>query len=294
MTNKVLIGQYSPASTFKMVTALAALEHRVVSPGHTIECNGHHQVGNRKFHCWKWHGPKNMMQALAESCDVYFYQIALKVGIEKIAATANRLGLGLPTDIDLGGEKIGFVPTKAWKRRRFNKSWTLGDTVNACIGQGYMLATPLQLAVMTARLCNGGLEVHPSTVLTPGKTPERAPSIGIAPGNLKTILRGMNGACNWGTGTIRRNRIETPGFEMGGKTGTSQVKGISMRERESGIIKQEDLNWKKRDHALFVGYAPVHKPKYATCVVVEHGGWGGRAAAPVGKEILYQAQLLKV
>lgn len=297
MTNKAVMGQYAPASTFKMVTALAALEHKGFNPERRIHCPGHFMVGSRPFHCFKkhGHGGMNLVQAIAMSCDVYFYSVAMAIGIERIADTAKRLGLGQPTGVELVGEKKGFVPTKAWKQNRFNLPWTPGDTANACIGQGYMLATPLQLAVMAARLCNGGRAVQPSLILNPStETRGNFETLGFASDHLNLILKGMSDAVNWPSGNMYTRRITQPGLEMAGKTGTSQVKGISKRERESGIVRQEHLRWERRDHALFVGYAPLHKPKYAAAVVVEHGGWGGLAAVPVARELLYQAQVLEV
>lgn len=297
MTNKAVIGQYAPASTFKMVTALAALGHKGFNPERRIHCPGHLVVGNRPFHCYKkeGHGGLNLVEAIAKSCDVYFYSVALTIGIERIAETAMGLGLGQATGIELVGEKKGFVPTKDWKKKRFNQPWTPGDTVNSCIGQGYMLTTPLQLAVMTARLCNGGKAVQPSLILNPQQNiPRDFAPLMFPPEHLKLVLQGMNDAVNWPSGNMFARRIIRSGFEMAGKTGTAQVKGISKREREAGVVRQEHLQWKRRDHALFVGYAPAHKPKYAAAVVVEHGGWGGLAAVPVAREMLYQAQVLEV
>lgn len=293
LTNKAISGQYPPGSTFKMVTALAALEAGI-TPKFKSFCGGHIDLGNHRFHCWKrgGHGWAGYEKALAESCDVFFYELSKEVGIEKIAAMARKLGLGSVLGIDIPGEKPGLVPDKNWKRGQYNKEWQVGDTIIASIGQGYLQTTPLQLATMTARLVNGGYEVSPYIVQAIGGVVKQAPrpeSLDIDPKHLSLVQDGMWSVVNGIKGTAFAARIKEPGFEMAGKTGTAQVRRISMEERRRGL-KMEDLPWKFQHHALFVGYAPVDKPRFAAAVVVEHGGSGSSTAAPIVRDLLLEAQ----
>ncbi len=299
LTNKALAGQYSPGSTFKMVTALAALEAGAITPATVVSCPGHMEFGGRLFHCWKYkggHGGVSLTDALALSCDVYFYEVARRTGIDRIADMSRRLGLGEVLGVDLPGEKPGLIPTRAWYQRRRGHGWPQGETLNAGIGQGMILATPMQLATMTARLANGGFGVIPHlTRRIGGKVPNDRlhppyPSLGIKQEHLAAVLRGMAAVTNMDRGTAFRSRITEPGFEMAGKTGTAQVRIITMAEREKGVRKNEDLPWKQRDHALFVGYAPAHAPRFACSVVVEHGGGGSAVAAPIARDILLETQ----
>jgi len=296
LTNKAVEGQYPPGSTFKMIVGLAALEHGVATPDTRVFCPGHYELGQR-FHCWKkgGHGMMSLHQAMAQSCDVYFYEISRRLGIERIAQMARRFGLGSRTGIDLPGERPGLVPDPEWKRRVRREGWYEGETLIVSIGQGSMQATPLQLAVMTARLVNGGHAVEPHlTKAVEDRFQERTdwPAIGISPKNLDIILKAMNAVTEPG-GTAHASRITQPGMAMGGKTGTSQVRRISMAERATGVIKNEDRPWRHRDHALFVGYAPAHAPRYACSVIVEHGGGGSKAAAPIARDILLECQMLE-
>ncbi|RME67590.1 MAG: penicillin-binding protein 2, partial [Alphaproteobacteria bacterium] len=290
LVNKCLSGLYPPGSTFKMVVALAALDAGVVSPDETVYCSGRLRLGNHFFHCWKKHGHGTvaMMRGIVESCDIYFYQLALRLGAERIAAMARLLGLGQSFNMPIAGERAGLVPTPAWKRAVHGKPWTGGETLNLSIGQGYLLATPLQLAVMTARLASG-TAVTPSLV---GSPPDAAPPLAVAPEHLALIRAAMNDVVNAPRGTAHGARIREPGWAMAGKTGTAQVRRISLAEREAGVRKNEDLPWIERDHALFVGYAPVPAPRYAAAVVVEHGGGGASAAAPLARDILTWAQAI--
>ena len=294
MTYKAIAGQYPPGSTFKMITALAGLEAGVINRHTTAFCPGHYDFGNGRYHCWKrgGHGTVNLHSALKHSCDVYFYKMATEVGIDKISEMGRRFGLGERTGIELSEERPGLMPTTSWKKSARGESWYPGETVVASIGQGYMLTTPLQLAVMTSRLVNGGKAVKPWTVgLDGGKVMQdgKWPDIGIKPEHLKMVLDGMNAVVNEPGGTAGRSRITEPGMEMGGKTGTAQVKRITKQERAMGI-KNETLEWRFRHHALFVGYAPVHDPRYVCSVVVEHGGGGSTAAAPIARDLLLLAQ----
>jgi penicillin-binding protein 2 len=297
LNNKAISGQYPPGSTFKMVTLLAALEAGIVDRKTSFYCPGHFDVNKERFHCWKTsgHGWMNGYTALEESCDTYFYNIAEDLGIERIAKMAHRLGLGETYDLAIPGERPGLVPDKDWKRGAFGTSWHLGETIVATIGQGYILTTPLQLAVMTSRLVNGGRRVEPWFVAHNGLYHSRRrqmqwPSMGLDKDDLNTVVRGMELVMTGEDGTAKSSAITTQGMEMGGKTGTAQVKRISMAERLAGRLSQDEIIWKHRHHALFVGYAPTSNPRYACSVVVEHGGSGSGAAAPLAQKILMATQ----
>ncbi len=293
MANKAVQGAYPPGSTFKMVTALAALEDGVITPESTFHCPGHYDAGGRKFHCWRrgGHGAVNLERSLMESCDVYYYEVALKVGIDKIAEMGRRLGLGVRHDLPMSAITEGNMPDKAWKLERHQAEWRIGDTINASIGQGYVLTSPLQLAVMTARLASGRA-VKPRLVraIDGQEVPvEPAEPLGLASSNLTPVLNGMVAVMNGKAGTARSARIVADGMTMAGKTGTAQVRNISAAERAAGVISNDQLPWNRRDHALFVGFAPADKPRYAVSVVVEHGGGGSTAAAPIARDALLRA-----
>ncbi|MEL7470462.1 MAG: penicillin-binding protein 2 [Pseudomonadota bacterium] len=292
--NKWASGMYPPGSTFKMVVALAALEDGVIGPSETVYCPGHLQLGKRKFHCWRrgGHGWVDLRESIEQSCDVYYYEVARRVGIEKIAEMSRRLGLGVDLDIPVAALRSGLIPTKDWKRRRHETDWLVGDTLNSGIGQGYVLATPIQLAVMTARLASGRM-VEPRLIRARAGTPvlvETPPELGVNPRHLERLRRAMFDVVNSARGTARSSRIKEDDFRMAGKTGTSQVRNISKAERARGVIRNEDLPWHRRDHALFVGYAPADSPRYAVSVVVEHGGGGSKAAAPIARDILMKVR----
>ncbi len=291
LMNKAVAGLYSPGSTFKMVVALAALEAGIITKDSKVFCSGKTQLGNHLFHCWKksGHGALNVVEALQHSCDIFFYDVAQKLGIEKIAAMARRFGLGLPTGIEAGGEKIGLIPDKKWRLERFGEPWQTGETLIAGIGQGYILTTPLQLAVMTARLVNGGREIRPTFVRPDAEQLKNIRRISVNKNYLEIVKEGMCAVVNRPGGTAFASQFNYNGKRMCGKTGTTQVRRISMKERQSGIVKQEDLPWKYRNHALFVGYAPQDNPKYAVAVLVEHGGGGSAVAAPIGSKLLLEA-----
>ena len=286
---KAVQGTYAPASTFKMMTALAALEDGVLSPDHTIFCPGYFEISNNRFHCWKrqGHGAVNVADSIIQSCDVFFYAIGQKVGIDKISAMARRFGLGEHHDLPLSAVSRGVTPTRGWKQKSFDKSWLLGDTVNASIGQGYVLASPLQLAVMAARL-GTGRAVQPRLIQSINDAPmplgAGAP-LDVDPAHLAVVQKAMFGVANTKDGTAFSTRIATQNLRMAGKTGTAQVRRITAGERVTGVIRNEDLPWKKRDHALFVDYAPHDNPKVAVAVVVEHGGGGSSVAAPIARDI---------
>lgn len=294
LNNKVAGGLYPPGSTFKMITAMAGLEAGVINENTSVFCPGHYDYGGNKFHCWKngGHGYVNLQKALAQSCDVYFYKMSTIVGIDKIAAMARRFGLGSNLDFDLPETKAGSVPDTAWKRKQKDKIWHPGETINASIGQGYMLASPLQLAVMTARLVNGGKEVKPWLAGYSGSTKLYKitdTDMGLSQRHLNLVKSGMEGVMKVG-GTAHAMQIPEAEFAMGGKTGTSQVKRITKAERAQGVRRQEDLQWHLRHHGLFVGFAPMADPRYVCAVIVEHGGSGSGAAAPIARDIMLEVQ----
>ncbi|OIQ04557.1 MAG: penicillin-binding protein 2, partial [Rhodobacteraceae bacterium CG2_30_10_405] len=290
LANKAVQGAYPPGSTFKMVTALAALDAGVIDSDTTIRCPGYYEVGGRKFHCWKrsGHGVVNLNRALAESCDVFFYAAAQKAGIDKIAEIGRALGLGQRHDLPMSAITEGLMPDKAWKQQRYGQEWRIGDTINAAIGQGYVLTSPLQLAVMTARIATGRAVAPRLIHMIDGKPVEIAPPapLGLAAADLAAVQRGMFEVMNGARGTARGARIEDPALQMAGKTGTAQVRNISSAERASGVISNDQLPWEARDHALFVCYAPFDAPRVAVAVVVEHGGGGSTVAAPIARDIL--------
>ncbi len=294
-TNKAISGQYPPGSTFKMITALAGLKAGVIDRNTTSFCPGHYELGRDRFHCWKktGHGWVDLQAALEQSCDVYFYEMATKVGIDKIAEMAREFGLGEELELELFAEKSGLIPDQKWKRAYMGKKWQPGETVVASIGQGYILTTPLQLAVMTARLVNGGKAVKPWLTGYIGDEQQNMaqewPDMNLNQAHLKEVLKGMDRVVNSPQGTARGSKISQKGFEMGGKTGTAQVRRITKEQRRLGV-KNEDLPWEQRHHALFVGYAPVGDPRYVCAVVVEHGVGGSSAAAPLAKLLLEQTQ----
>lgn len=296
LTYKAIGGLYPPASTFKMVTALAGMRSGHVTPTRRTFCSGVYHFGNTKFHCWRpsGHGSVNVHDAIKHSCDTYFYDLATEIGIEAIAETARLMGFGSKTGFELEiEERSGLVPDKAWKAKQKDSTWHQGETIVTSIGQGALLVTPLQLAVMTARLINGGYEVKPWVTAggLANNTPPKDgwPKMDIDPKHLKWIMDGMNAVVNEQGGTAGGSRIKEPGMEMGGKTGTAQVQRITMAQRAAGV-KNEDLSWEQRHHALFVGYAPVSNPRYVCSVVVEHGIGGARTAAPIAHDLLLETQ----
>lgn len=295
LRNKAIAGEYAPGSTFKMIVALAALEAGIINKNTSFFCSGSLTLGDGKFHCWKKHGHglTNLKKGIAQSCDVYFYELSRRVGIDRIAIMAKRFGLGQNLDLDIPGSRPGLIPNKAWKKAAIGKSWVRGETLLAAIGQGFVLTTPMQLATMVARLANGGKAITPFVardIISRNKIISRtdlpASDMGLNPNHLRMVLKSMEAVINNQWGTAYRARIMVPGMGMGGKTGTSQVRRITQAERDSGIIKNEQLPWKRRDHALFVGFAPIVSPRYAISVVIEHGGGGSKIAAPIARDIM--------
>lgn len=291
LTNKVLSGLYSPGSTFKMIVALAALEGDAQKADARSFCAGKMMLGNHIFHCWKriGHGYINVVEALKHSCDIFFYETAQKTGIDKIAKMARNFGLGSPVNIGLENEKAGLIPDREWKWKRFGEPWQQGETLISGIGQGYILTTPIQLAVMTARIANGGYNVQPTFIPREADTSPELSHLNIKPNHMNMVKEGMCQVVNSPGGTAYASHFDYKGHQMCGKTGSTQVRRITMKERQTRILKQHELPWHLRDHGLFVGYAPHDNPKYAVAVLVEHGGGGSSAAAPVARKILLEA-----
>ena len=291
LLNKAVSGLYSPGSTFKMIVGLAALERGLLKSHKHTTCSGKMMLGNHTFHCWKkdGHGTINLVQALQHSCDIFFYETAQKIGIAKIAAMARKFGLGAKTNIGIENEKDGLIPDAEWKKKRFGESWQLGETIISGIGQGYILTTPVQLAVMVSRIANGGQEVVPTFRKISDDNKPHFDNLGISLQNIDIVKQGMYEVVNVAGGTAMGAKFDFNGQQMAGKTGSAQVKRISMRERQTGVIKQEDLPWKYRDHALFVAFAPFNNPKYGVAVLVEHGRSGSKVAAPIAGQMLLEA-----
>jgi penicillin-binding protein 2 len=275
LRNKVLRGLYPPGSTVKPMVALSFLEAGL-DPEASVVCNGGLRVGNRVFHCWnrRGHGTVNMAKGIYQSCDVYFYHFAQKIGMDTIAAMARRLGLGQSFPMPYPGQSFGTVPDPAWKQRKYQKEWAIYDTVNATIGQGYMLVNPLQQAVMASRIASG-LQLDPRLIMT--RNAPKPLSLGLRQDHLDYIHAAMNEVVN-GRGTAGKARIPIPGVEMAGKTGTAQVVGLNIGNGKGGL-------WKHRDHGHFICFAPFDKPRYACAVVIEHGGGSG-AAYPVARDVM--------
>jgi penicillin-binding protein 2 len=302
LADKAVGGLYPPGSTFKPVVALAALEAGAITPDTAITCPGYLELGDATFHCWRkgGHGTLHLRDAIKKSCDVFFYEAARRAGIDRIGAMARRFGFGTALGLDIPGERGGLMPGRAWKMATTGVGWQQGETLITGIGQGAVLATPLQVATMAARLVTGRAVVphlvrgdgHPS----PGGDPEVPvfPTLGIAPRHLALMLDGMNAVVNEQGGTAYAARITDPALAMGGKSGTSQVRRITQYERDHGLRKAAELPWKERDHALFVAFAPVGAPRYICAVVVEHGGetggGGSAAAAPICRDVLVEVQ----
>ncbi len=283
LENRALRGVYPPGSTFKVVTALAGLEAGVITPHETMTCPGSYTFARHRFRCWKAHGGGiDVHNAIKQSCDTYFYETVKRVGVDRLAVTARKLGLGQIHDIGFTGQKQGIIPDKAWKRRTLNQPWYDGETISCGIGQGYVATTPLQLALMAARIATGRAVV-PRLLVSNERETEPAPLLDMNPVNLDLVRAGMFGVVNEPKGTAVRSALTIPGVQMAGKTGTSQV--ISAKNQH--MLK----GWEGETHALFVAFAPVISPRYAAACVVEHGGGGSRAAAPVVRDIMTEILL---
>jgi penicillin-binding protein 2 len=291
LINKAVAGLYAPGSTFKMVVALAGLEAKTLDPHDRISCPGYLDLGDTRFHCWKkgGHGVLDLHGGLKNSCDVFFYEVARRTGIDHIAAMANRFGLGVKLDIELPGARTGLVPTRAWRMAQ-GKPWNLGDTVVHGIGQGFLQLTPLSLATMVARVATGrAVQPHLTRslggILQKGTQAEDWPELGLPDREMRAVREGMWSVVNEPDGTAPIAKLPMPGVQMAGKTGSSQVRRVSRDQREHGF-KSENLPWEFRPHALFVAFAPYDAPRYALAVVVEHGNAGAAMAAPIARDIM--------
>ena len=285
--NKTLRGGYPPASTYKMTVMLAALKEGVIDPKEKVYCTGRTQLGSRTFHCWrrKGHGPVTMRDGLKKSCDVYFYELANRMGIDPIHDMAAKLGFGQTYEVGIKGQISGINPDGAWKERRLGDGWRTGDSYNASIGQGFVLATPLQLAVMTARIANGRRAVEPQLII--GGEAKGFAQLDVDPAHLQFVRDAMWSVCQEPGGTAYRpNGSGIPGVDMAGKTGTGQVRSISKAERLSGVMSNAQLEWELRDHSVFVGYAPYSAPRFAVATLVEHGGSGAGKAAKISRALI--------
>ena len=283
LTNRSVQGLYSPGSTFKMIVALAALKKGVINSNDLATCEGKIEFGDRVYHCWKTkgHGKVNLEKGIKESCDVYFYELSKKVGIDSIAKMAKEFGLGNSYQFGFEDEKKGIIPSKKWKKKNINESWYAGETLIAAIGQGYVLTTPLQLAVMTSRIATNGLKILP--IIENNSLKRKFDQIDINKTHLNLIKKSMFNVVNEPRGTAYKSRSEK--YKFSGKTGTSQVKKITIEEREEEDFRKKEKEWKNKDHALFVGYMPSTNPNYALSVIIEHGGSGASVAAPIAKKI---------
>ena len=276
LLNKAVSGTYPPGSTFKTAMALAAVDNGM--DDFVVDCTGSMRLGNHTFYCDAWriggHGHVSLTRGIQVSCDIYFYEVARRLGIDKMAEAAHALGLGSPTGIELPGEASGLIPTRAWKMKRFHVPWQQGETLVNGIGQGYVIATPIQLCTLAARLATGKA-VSPRLTHQVGAARQSHPLPAALPFSDKAfamVRQGMGMAVNVPGGTAYGSRILRPGFEMAGKTGTAQVRRITREERQSGLTPQSKLPWAQREHALFIAFAPLDNPRYAASIVLEHGG----------------------
>ncbi len=311
LTNKAMSGLYPPGSTIKTLVALSALENGIIKPQDTFRCKGKIELHGEKFHCWekKGHGIVNLRKGIQRSCDVYFYEVARKLGVDRLSETAKNFGLGKQVLSDFVEERSGVVPNTKWKKEFIGQNWYIGETLHTGIGQGYFLSTPIQLCLMTAQIANGGYKIDPKIIFDKRnndlkdyikhkneKPNESLPAnLLLKKFNLKPLFQNkeninivkdaMFSSSNEPGGTSYRHRIENPKFTFAGKTGSSQIKRFTEAQREAEV-KQVDLNYKDRDHALFIAFAPYKNPKYAISVVVEHGGSGGSAAAPIARKVI--------
>ena len=290
LVNKTLQGNYSPGSTIKPLVALSALENGIINTNFTVKCTGKTEMYGQTYHCWKkkGHGFVSLRDAMKQSCDTYFYEIARKLGVDKLSETAKKFGLGNNVFGDLFSiEKNGLVPSTQWKKNALGKGWLLGETMITGIGQGYIQTTPIQLCLMTAQIANGGHKIYPKIVINEEK--EDVPNDKFIPlykdpKNIKIIQDAMFGSTNEVMGTSYRSRIKDPKYQFAGKTGTSQVKKITERDRELDL-KTFEIPYEERDHALYVAFGPYKNPRYAVSILVEHGGNGSTTAAPMAKKL---------
>ncbi len=290
LVNKTLQGNYSPGSTIKPIVALSALENGIINTNFTVKCTGKTEMYGQTYHCWKkkGHGFVSLRNAMKQSCDTYFYEIARRLGVDKLSETAKKFGLGETAFGDLFSiEKKGLVPNTQWKKNALGKGWLLGETMITGIGQGYIQTTPIQLCLMTAQIANGGYKIYPQILadkenkINPS---DKFEQLFEKSKNIKIIQDAMFGSTNEVMGTSYRSRIDNPKYQFAGKTGTSQVKKITERERELDL-KTFEIPYEQRDHALYIAFGPYKNPRYALSIIVEHGGNGSTTAAPMAKKL---------
>lgn len=290
LQNKAIDGQFPPGSVYKIVTAYAALEEKIITPEDTVFCPGYFKLGRRSYRCWNrgGHGDVNLHDALVQSCDVYFYTVGHRLGIDTLGRYAKMLGLGVPTQVNLIGEKPGLVPTRDWKLKARGEEWLIGETISASIGQGFNLVTPIQQARMVATVANGGMVLKPYLVrqvrdkdgrIIKEVFPHIEQKLEGQPDTLTQIQQGLFGVVNEKRGTGWRARLKD--IKVAGKTGTAQVVRL-----KADFNKDDEIPYLHRDHAWFAGYAPFENPEIAVAVIVEHGGHGGSAAAPIVRKII--------
>ena len=300
LTNKSITGLYPPGSTLKPIVALSALENDIVSTKNMVECRGSIEMYGQTYHCWKekGHGFMNLRSAIKQSCDIYFYETVRKLGIDRLSVTSKDFGLGKKVLKGFTEEKSGIVPSTEWKKKNIGRGWLLGETLISGIGQGYFQTTPIQLCLMMAQLANGGYEISPriiddkyelQKIVNLWRDEFTSKNSGLKKlyrnkENIKFVLDALYGATNEPRGTSYRSRLSNE-YLYAGKTGTSQIRRITAEERELKL-KQSELPYKRRDHALFIAFAPYKNPRYAISIVIEHGGSGSSGAAPIAKQVI--------
>ena len=289
LLNKTLQGNYSPGSTIKPIVALSALENGIINPNFTVRCTGKTEMYDQTYHCWKkeGHGYMNLRNAMKQSCDTYFYEIARKLGVDKLSETAKKFGLGKKVFGNLFEiEKDGLIPNTQWKKNALGKGWLLGETMITGIGQGYIQTTPIQLCLMTAQIANGGYKIYPNLVINEDNSKKLDKFIPLYKNskNIRIIQDAMFSSTNEVMGTSYRSRIDNIKYQFAGKTGTAQVKKITEKDRELDL-KTFQIPYEERDHALYVAFGPYKQPRYALSILVEHGGNGSTTAAPMAKRL---------
>ena len=289
LVNKTLQGNYSPGSTIKPIVALSALENGIINTNFTVKCTGKTEMYGQTYHCWKkkGHGFVSLRNAMKQSCDTYFYEIARRLGVDKLSETAKKFGLGDKVFGDLFDiEKKGLIPNTTWKKNALGKGWLLGETIITGIGQGYIQTTPIQLCLMTAQIANGGYKIYPHIVIDKNtdQPSDKYSKLYQNSKNIKIVQDAMFGSTNEVMGTSYRSRINDPKYQFAGKTGTAQVKKITEKDRELDL-KTFEIPYEERDHALYVAFGPYKNPRYALSIIVEHGGNGSTTAAPMAKEL---------
>ena len=291
LVNKSLSGNYSPGSTIKPIVALSALENEIIKPDFTVQCKGHKnplELYGQTYHCWKkeGHGFVNLREAMKQSCDTYFYEVARRLGVDRLSITAKKFGLGQKVFKDVfDNEKNGLVPNTEWKKNALGRNWVLGETIITGIGQGFIQTTPIQLCLMTAQIANGGYKIYPKIVANDdNQYADKFTPLYKKSRNIKIVQDAMFSSTNEVRGTSYRSRLDDPKYRFAGKTGTSQVKKITERDRELDL-KTFQIPYEERDHALYVAFGPYKSPRYALSIIIEHGGSGGTVAAPLAKEL---------